>query len=247
MSDVEGLDERELADLAALADGTLPAERRAEVEARVAASPVLQERLARQRRAVAAVRTLETDREPASLRASLEPRRSRLLRPQLAFAGALAVVAVVVVALSLTGGPGAPTVADAAELASRPSTGPAPRVVGTRLGVDVEGLAFPELARAYGWRAVGVRRGRVDGRDTVVVYYAKGDRRAAYAIVDRPTLDRPSRWEPATIDGVRYQTIRLGRKLVVTWRRAGHTCVLVGDATRSELLRLASWPVTPIR
>jgi hypothetical protein len=46
MSDtVSQLSERELAEFAALADGTLPAERRAEVEARVAASPELQELL----------------------------------------------------------------------------------------------------------------------------------------------------------------------------------------------------------
>jgi hypothetical protein len=30
-------------------------------------------------------------------------------------------------------------------------------------------------------------------------------------------------------------------RLVVTWRRLGHTCVLVGAAPRSELLALASW------
>jgi len=247
MSDVGGLDERDLADLAALADGTLAAERREEVEARVAASPELQELLARQEQAVAAVRTLDADREPGALRAALAPRRARLLRPRFAFAGVLAAVAVVVAALTLTGGPGGPTVADAAELASRPPTGPAPRVVGSRLGVDVQGLPFPELGAAYGWRPVGVRRGRVDGRDAVVVYYAKGDRRVAYAIVDRPTLTRPSSWKPATVDGVRYQTLRLGDKLAVTWRRAGHTCVLVGDAPRAELLSLASWPVTPSR
>jgi len=247
MSDVEGLDERDLADLAALADGTLPAARREEVEARVAASPDLQELLARQQQALAAVGTLESDREPPSLRAALETRRRRLVRPRFAFAGVLAAVAVVVAAVSLTGGPGAPTVADAAELASRPPTGPAPRVVGSRLGVDVQGLAFPELGEAYGWRPVGVRRGRVDGRDAVVVYYAKGRQRVAYAIVGRPTLTRPTSWKPTTVDGVRYQTLRLGDKLVVTWQRAGHTCVLVGDASRPELLNLASWPVTPTR
>ena len=31
------------------------------------------------------------------------------------------------------------------------------------------------------------------------------------------------------------------------WRRGGHTCVLLGRATRRELLRLASWPLTPSR
>ena len=50
---VSQLSEHELAELAALADGTLPADRRAEVEARVAASPELQELLERQRQSLA--------------------------------------------------------------------------------------------------------------------------------------------------------------------------------------------------
>ena len=53
-----GLSTEEMAELCALADGTLPAERRAAVEARVAASPELLEILKRQRLALAAVETL---------------------------------------------------------------------------------------------------------------------------------------------------------------------------------------------
>ena len=44
-------------------------------------------------------------------------------------------------------------------------------------------MSFPGLARAYGWRAVGVRHGSVDGRDATVVYYENGSRRLAYVIV----------------------------------------------------------------
>ena len=50
------LSAQEMEELSALADGTLPAERRAAVEARVAASAELRRLLARQRRAVEAVR-----------------------------------------------------------------------------------------------------------------------------------------------------------------------------------------------
>jgi hypothetical protein len=35
--------------------------------------------------------------------------------------------------------------------------------------------------------------------------------------------------------------LRIDDRLAVTWRRAGHTCVLIGDAPRPELLKLASW------
>jgi anti-sigma factor RsiW len=74
MDDVApGLNENELAELCALADGTLPAERRAAVEARVAASPELQALLDRQRSALAATRSLASEPAPESLR-----ERSRL-------------------------------------------------------------------------------------------------------------------------------------------------------------------------
>src|SRR5439155_13601181 len=61
----------QLAELAALADGSLPQSRRAVVEARVAASPRLQALLAEQRRAVSAVRD-RTEAAPLSLRTRVE-------------------------------------------------------------------------------------------------------------------------------------------------------------------------------
>jgi len=66
MSDtVSSLNEREIAELTALADGSLPAERRAEVEARIAASPELLELVERQRQAVAATNALSGEAPPA--------------------------------------------------------------------------------------------------------------------------------------------------------------------------------------
>ena len=163
MGDVASkLGPEELAELCALADGTLPADRRAEVEARVAASPELQDLLARQRRAVLAAQTLSTEEVPESLRAALEARgealgsgrgRARRLAPRFALAGLAAVAAAVVAAVVLTGGPGAPAVADAARLATQAPTAPAPGPAGkegTRLAIGVEGVAFPDFAGAYG-------------------------------------------------------------------------------------------------
>src|SRR5207249_948766 len=124
-----------MAELCALADGTLPAERRAEVEARVAASPELKELLERQRRAVLATQTVAAEEVPGPLRAAVEARRralgttrrrSRRLVPRFALAGAAAVTAAVVAAVVLSGGPGAPRVADAAQLAVQAPTEPAP-------------------------------------------------------------------------------------------------------------------------
>jgi hypothetical protein len=255
MSDLlSSLSERELAELCAFADGTLPPERRAEVEARVAASPQLLELVERQRQTVAAAQALSTDEPPASLVASVEALRSgrvarrsrvRWFAPRLALASGLAAVAVVVAAIVLSGGPGGPTVADAARLASGSPAGPAPAAISsTKLSADVQGVEFPNFAQWAGWRTEGVLHGNVDGREATVVFYRKDGRRIAYAIVAGSGLPRPSGGQVTSRYGVEYQILRLNGRLAVTWPRAGHTCVLIGDATRAELVRLASWPLT---
>jgi hypothetical protein len=67
---------REIAELAALADGSLTPERREALEARVAASPELADRLAEQERAVALARSAAAEVEaPAALRARIEAQR----------------------------------------------------------------------------------------------------------------------------------------------------------------------------
>ncbi len=153
-------------------------------------------------------------------------------------------VAAVVAAIVLSGGPGGPTVADAARLAGQPPTGPAPAAISsTKLSAGVQGVAFPNFARWAGWQTQGVLHGKVDGRDATVVFYRKDGRRIAYAIVAGSELSRPSGGQVTSRYGVDYQTLRLNGRLVVTWPRGGHTCVLIGDATRAELVRLASWPL----
>lgn len=248
---VSGLNEQMIADLVALADGTLPAERAPAVEARVAASPHLQLFLERQRRAVAATRMLASEPVPDSLQSAIDShrrtgeRRHRIgLAPRFALAGALVAAIVVVAAVVLTGGPGAPSVADAAQLATKPPNAPAPPPATgntAKLAADVEGVAFPNLARFAGWRTVGARRGRIGGRDATVVFYGKEGRRIAYVIVAGQGLPRPSGGNATSTHGVKYQTLRSDGRLMVTWRRGGHTCVLLGRATRPELLKLASW------
>ena len=94
--------EDEAAELAALADGSLAPERRAAVEAHVAASPELAERLAEQKRALAYVHRAAADVEaPAGLRRRVEaqqrvPRVWAPGRVALAGAAAVAVVAVTI-------------------------------------------------------------------------------------------------------------------------------------------------------
>jgi len=239
----------EMAELAALADGTLPAEQRPAVEARVAASPELAELFERQRQALLAIRSLTGEEAPASLHIRVgRPRKSRpRFVPRLALVGVTAVGAAVVAAIVLGGGPGAPTVADAARLGTQARTGPAPAPAGhagTKLAIREGGVVFPDFASTYGWHALGVRRDRVDGRDATVVFYGRADKRLAYVIVDGAGLTRPSRAEQTVVRGVEYQILRAHGRLAVTWRRRGHTCVLIGSASRAELVKLASWPLT---
>jgi hypothetical protein len=96
------------AELAALADGSVASDRRAALEAQVAASPALADRLAEQERAVALLQGAGDEVEaPAGLRARLEaqrsPRTGRTPR-RLALAGvAAATVAAVAIGVTVFG------------------------------------------------------------------------------------------------------------------------------------------------
>ena len=93
-------DGEEIAELAALADGSLASERRAELEARVAASSELTNRLVEQQRAIALTRSAVDGVEaPAALRARIEAqRRVRRVRVprRLVLIGAPAIAALAV-------------------------------------------------------------------------------------------------------------------------------------------------------
>ena len=254
-------DDRALAELCALADGTLPVERRAAVEARVAASPRLTALLERQRRSLAATGMVADEPVPASLCAAVDTVvaaarttarptsrshcwQGRSLALRLSAIGALAAVVAIALLLTLSGGPAGPSVADAARLAVLPPVGSPPAALGasqTQLAADVQGLAFPDFSRSFGWQASGIRHGRVGGRSATIVYYASGGRQVAYAIVAGTPLTEPSDATTSVVSGVQFQTVSLEGRSAVTWRRGGHTCVLIGDASRAELLALASW------
>jgi Anti-sigma-K factor rskA, C-terminal len=89
----------ELAELAALADGSLDAQRRATAVARVAGSPELAELLAEQERAVALThRAVAAVEAPAVLRARIEAQRRPRRRQRAALAGAIATTAAVAAA-----------------------------------------------------------------------------------------------------------------------------------------------------
>jgi anti-sigma factor RsiW len=241
----------ELADISALADGSLDPARRAAVQSRIDDDPKLHELFERERlaaRILAQARTL--DRASVELRARIERdrqarQRRRVHRPAFVAAAGVAIAAVAAVLVLVLGGgesPGAPSVSEAAQLALRgaslPAPAPNPSNPGTQLNQSVGAVHFPKYASSLGARAVGERLDVVSQRRAVTVYYAHGSRRIAYTIVGGPPLPPPS--GQAAAPG--FVAFRAGQRTVVTWRRGGHTCVLSASGVPlHELVRLASW------
>jgi hypothetical protein len=243
-----GFSDEQLADLARLVDGTLPADRRAELEARLSESPQLASIVERQEAAVDALRETADAGAPARLRARVErrgrPAVRRGRRPAL-IAAAIASAAVgalaIVVALPGTG----PSVASAAALTQRAPTQPAPGALpGTPqlLRAKVDDVPFPNYAAKFSWRPVGAREDGLSGRQAITVYYASGARRVAYTIVSGSALKAPSGARSMSRGGVEFRTFQAGGRTVVTWLRGGHTCVLSGSGVRpADLVTLADW------
>jgi anti-sigma factor RsiW len=232
-------DPRRLAELSALADGTLDPRRRAEVIAWIESSAELGDRFEDERRAVALLSAARRrDRAPAGLRERVEASRTRTAQPgtrwrrsplgaAAAMAAALAVA--VILALSLpAGSPGTPSIARAAALGALSPMLPAPEpqpAGATRLRIAVGRLHFPNWSATIGWRAVGERRDRLEGRSVVTVYYARHGHTVAYSIVSGPPLPEPQGTSTSG-DAYFFQAFPLHGRAVVTWREAGHTCLL---------------------
>ena len=219
----EHLSPEDEADLVALADGCLSGDRLAETQARVAADPELAEALQCQWAALAKLAAAAVP-APLELRLRVEElKASRPRRRQLVPAAALALAATVIAFLVLAGGRG-PAVDDVLAVALRPATASAATTE------SFEGVRFPHYEH---WRATGTRTDVLDGRRVRTVFYERGGRTIAYAIVAGPALD-----EDPSLHTVRGD----GDVVAVTWTRDGRTCVIAasgGDA--SVLARLAVW------
>lgn len=213
------------ADLAALADGALYGPRRARLEARLPREPDLAAALERQRCVVSRL-AASAPPVPLSLRLLVEEleaaraaRRPRRLWP----AAALAVAATLAAFVVLLAGRG-PAVDEVLAVALRPATAPA------ALERPFEGVRFPRYEQ---WRATGARTDEVAGRAVRTVFYARGGRVIAYAIVAGPALS----------DAGALRELRGDDRVVaVTWTRDGRTCVIAavgGDP--AVLARLAVW------
>jgi hypothetical protein len=243
------LDERTRHELASLADGSLEGYPRAELEARLAASPSLRAAFELQRAGVAALRGISLE-APSSLRtriaAGAETSPRRVGRPRFAIGGALAgaAAAAVAVVLVVSAGSDQPSVVEAARLAERPPTAPVevepsnPKL----LVASVEGVPFPNLSEKFGWRPAGIRSDRLGDREARTVLYEHAGKRIAYTIVSGDGIAAPSDASTTRRNGITLHALGDRGRRVVTWWREGRTCVLsasgVGDR---ELLALASW------
>src|SRR5206468_9986546 len=133
--------------------------------------------------------------------------------------------------------------------ASLGPTGPAPAPDAAHPGSlsdSVEGVRYPYWQDALGFGAAGRRADRLDGRLVMTVYYTSGDtsrQTTGYTIVSGAALPEPSGASVVRRDGIRFLSLRSGSRTVLTWRRAGHTCVLSAGPSVSvgRLLALAVW------
>jgi hypothetical protein len=196
-------------------------------------------------------------RAPAALRARVEAERAARRRPaarrfpSLHLAGAataLAGAAALVLGLGLIGGDDRterPTISQAALLALRSTPGPAPaederHPVLVRAGID--GLRFPYWDDAFGLEATSVRRDHLGARAAMTVAYRGKGQRIGYMIVAGPALAAPDGARRVRRGSLGLAVFRRHGAQIVTWRRAGHTCVLASrSAGAARLLRLAAW------
>jgi hypothetical protein len=245
------------AELAALADGSLPADRRARLRARIQASPELAGALGEQERAVTMLRALD-EPAPAALRERVREmtegaartartRRTARWRHSLfvPIATALAVAVAAIVVLLGEGGSSSssPTVSQTAHLALAAATSPAPAEDRDQRGVlrlRVGSLAFPYLERTAGWKATGARADSIDGRRIVTVFYTDRRHRVGYAIVSGAALPIGG-GTLVTRGDVTYWLQHAHGAELVTWRESGHTCLIAGRAVSPRtLLSLAA-------
>jgi hypothetical protein len=94
-----------------------------------------------------------------------------------------------------------------------------------------------------GWNATGERVDRLDGRVARTIYYTtRGGAQIAYTIVGGPALAEPSGAALSHENHIQLSSIASGSRIVVTWRRGGHTCILsAGHVPNQTLIDLAAW------
>ncbi len=235
------------AELARLADGSLPETRAAELRAQVAESPQLRQALAEQERALALVRSADPP-APDSLRRWVDEQARAAAparrRPRLRIGFALPAIAVAVVAIAAlvvvaSGGSSAPTLDQTTHLALASAVAPAPSVSPGNPAVLTDtaaGIPFPNWGPT-GWKPSGARVDKVAGRTIMTVFYTDpAGNRVGYAIVGGAPIEVKGGIKQ-TIGGVEYTFLTIGSAQLVTWVQSGHTCVVAGRGVSHGTLR----------
>ncbi|HEY7960342.1 MAG TPA: hypothetical protein VID29_00335 [Solirubrobacteraceae bacterium] len=214
-----------------------------------------------QQRAAALIASIDVE-APASLHGAVRsqvaraaPRQRTWVRRRALLAGGLAAVAALAVAIVLAlgpaGGPAAPpTVLAASAAGLRPATLGAPDEnphSPGHLAISAAGIPYPYWKERFGWRSTGARSDRLGAHTVTTVFYAdSAGRRIGYSIVDGRPLAVPAgfvSWRHGRLEAFDRAHAVAGAT-VVTWRRAGHTCILVGSGVSAKtLLTLADWQV----
>jgi anti-sigma factor RsiW len=238
MNDRKGLPASDQ-ELAAMADGTLAAERRREIENQLASSEQIRNSIQRQRAAIELTREAEVPAsdflhaQVAELASDAAPQRKRR---GLAIGGFAAAAAAFLVVLALVTIPGSedPSVNQVVATAAQGATSGAPAADPAnprKLQVSVGSVQFPSWKHWHGWDPTGARTDTVDGRRVETVYYENENGASMkYSVVDGAPIDGLGASSSA------YQLTGTGETRRVVWRNGGHTCIIEAQGVPADQL-----------
>jgi hypothetical protein len=228
-------------ELAAMADGTLSAERRREIENQLSSSAQIRESIHRQRASIELTREAEV---PASdylharvseMVSGAQPKRKRrgALLGGFAAAAAAAVIVLAVVALPGSDDPSVnQVVASAAQGPNAGAPAQDPANPG-KLAASVGNVRFPSWEDEHGLIATGTRTANVAGRKVKTVFYAGEDGETLkYSVVDGPPIDS------GTAASGYYDITGTGDTRRIVWRAGGHTCIIEAQGVPADQLEL---------
>jgi len=99
---------------------------------------------------------------------------------------------------------------------------------------------FVAHALADGWIPIGARQDRLEGRDTVTVFWEKSGVRVGYTTVSGPPVRIPRTGRQTGRRGVLLRSFDDDGRTAVAWTENGHTAVISGiRISRAALYNLA--------
>lgn len=95
-------------------------------------------------------------------------------------------------------------------------------------GYRVAAQVFPDLEPFGGWRPVGRRTDRIEGRDLATLIYQHAGRRVTLSLVAGEPVAAPAGARRIRITGVPMARQTRDGRAIVSWTRRGQTAVLTG-------------------